>query len=84
MATSLTALAISPAARPASSDVAAICCEAALRLDAVWLVLPTSSFRFAVIATNACPSASRSERGCTVAVRSPSAIRRAAAADSRR
>ena len=77
-ATSVTAWAISPTARPASSDVAAICCDAD---DTVWVpraTSPMSSRRLLVMPAIALPSTSRSDCGCTSTVRSPSATREAA------
>ena len=78
-ATSETAEAISPTARPASWEVAAMSREALPRLVAVRSTWPTSSRRLVVMAANERPSASRSDFGSTVTVRSPSAIRSAAA-----
>ena len=80
-ATSETAEAISPTARPASWEVAAMSREALPRLVAVRSTWPTSSRRLVVMAANERPSASRSDFGSTVTVRSPAAIRSAARAD---
>jgi hypothetical protein len=79
-ATSLTAVAISPTARPASSDVVAICCEAELIVPAAWPTSLTTERRLPTIFSNAIPRASRSDCGSTSTVRSPSAIVSAAAA----
>ena len=82
-ATSPTAAAISPTARPASSEVAARFDDASLSVPAVWETSPTMSRSRSVIVRKAWPSVSRSERGSTSRLRSPPAIASAVAAVSR-
>ncbi len=82
-ATSVTAPAISPTARPASSEVVAICWEAALTSPAELATGRSASARPSVMRVNEAPRRSCSPRTVTAAVRSPSATRSKAAASSR-
>ena len=82
-ATSPTACAISPTARPASSEVLAICWLASVSEVAVSDMRPTTVRTLETIVWNAVPSSSRSDLGSISTVRSPSATRRAAPARSR-
>ena len=78
------AVAISSTARPASSEVCAICWEATPRRVAEPDSRPTSERSWAAIVAKAVPKTSRSERGVGCTVRSPRAMRPAASAASRR
>ncbi len=83
-ATFETALAISPIARPAWSELAAICCDVLEKpAEAAW-ISPTIRRMLSARSANATPSTSRSEAGSKVVVRSPDATRRASVARRRR
>ena len=78
------AVAISPTARPASSEVEAICWEATPSRAAEPESRPTSERSCPAMDVKAVPRTSRSERGAGWTVRSPPAMRPAASAASRR
>ena len=78
------AVAISWIARPASSEVVAICREAAVTLAGGRADAPDDVAQVADELLNAWPSRSLFERGSTCTVRSPPATASATAAFSRR